>query len=111
MKTNCVSVGATEITLTASHNGLVFEGTTMTLICLTDEGNPTPVITWTRSGQNPPMSGSTHTVLDGDYNADRRRSVYTISASRSLHNVVYTCTTGSHSDTHTLQVKCKCFYK
>lgn len=45
-------VEPTQLNQTSSHIGLIDEGQQLNLTCLTDEGNPTPDITWTRNGEN-----------------------------------------------------------
>ena len=58
----------------------VEEGTTVVVQCVTDEGNPTPQITWTREEANlDPLTESVQNFeVAGRYNSNIRRSVLTI---------------------------------
>ena len=59
---------------------LIDEGTTIAVECLTDEGNPTPQVTWTKNGSN--LDLETESVqnieIEGDYNANKKKSILTI---------------------------------
>ena len=59
---------------------LIDEGTTIAVECVTDEGNPTPHVTWTRNGSN--LDLETESVqnieIEGDYNANKMKSILTI---------------------------------
>ena len=59
------------------------EGTTVVVVCVTDEGNPTPQVTWTRDEANiDPLTESVQNFeVVGRYNSNIRRSVLTVQVS------------------------------
>ena len=93
-------------------SGLIPEGGSVTLTCLTDESNPVADIVWTK-GNTVITTGVANTVVtDGvKYNGERRQSVLRFTASRSDNMVVYNCyVTGQRfKDSHTLNVECMYF--
>ena len=58
----------------------VEEGTTVLVECVTDEGNPTPEVIWTRDEANiDPLTESVQNFeVAGRYNSNIRRSVLTM---------------------------------
>ena len=72
---------------------LIDEGTSIAVECVTDEGNPTPQVTWTRNGSN--LDLETESVenieIDGDYNANKKTSILTIQVCIFQHIFFYCC--------------------
>ena len=75
-------VSATSLTMTGAPalGELIDEGSTIAVECITDEGNPTPQVTWTRNGSN--LDLETESVqnieIEGEYNATKKKSILTI---------------------------------
>ena len=100
--------------MTTNPSGLVNDGETATIVCETDEANPTADVTW--SVDRGELDGVSETVTDmditGSYNANRRRSTLLIVAGKQHHNKVYKCSikTGDtiiSERAYTLTVKCE----
>jgi hypothetical protein len=87
---------------------LVVEYTSFTLTCLTDEGNPTPSVSWSVNGK-PISTGITNKNISGYYNAMKIKSTFTAAAVRAQHNDEYKCTVfGTNISTeYILHVNCK----
>jgi hypothetical protein len=97
---------ATVVTLTASHTGLVAENVNVTQTCITDEGNPTPSVTWKKDGGV--IAETSGSDINGNYNAKKRESSLTIRTSKTLNGMKYQCFTGSlQPQEYIVQVKCK----
>ena len=60
------------------------------MTCETDEANPTAEILWIKPNSDP-MAQIVVSELSDQYNANRARSVLTVTAHRSLHLATYTC--------------------
>ena len=98
-------------------SGLVNDGDTATIVCETDEANPTADVTWSVDGEE--LDGISETVTDTEitrsYNANRRTSTLLIVAGKQHHNKVYKCSikTGDtiiSEKAYTLTVKCELIY-
>jgi hypothetical protein len=99
-------VPATSIILTPSHTGLVAENVDVTLSCTTDEGNPTPSVTWKKNGVV--IAETSGSDINGNYNAKKRDSLLTIRTNKTLNGVKYQCFNGPlQPQEYILQVKCK----
>ena len=78
----CVSVLATSLTMsgTPTVGELIDEGLTISVACVTGEGNPTPQVTWTREGSN--LDSATDSVdnleVAGRYSSPKMTSTLTI---------------------------------
>ena len=81
-KSIVLAVAATSLTMSGEPEvgEWVEEGTTVVVECVTDEGNPTPQVTWTRDEANlDPLTESVQNFeVAGRYNSNIRRSVLII---------------------------------
>jgi hypothetical protein len=99
-------VAANFINLTSSHTGLVDENVDITLTCETDEGNPTPNITWKQNNDIIPETEGNE--LNGSFHALKWRSLLKIKTAKHINGVKYQCFTGSlPPQEYILQVKSK----
>ena len=107
-------VKASELTLTGAPPTLVAEDTEVTVTCTTDEGNPTPAITWHRDWQPVPVDTDLESVTDTEtdgtqYNGKVRVSTLKVQADRTLNGVQYGCAVEDTDleKSFTLRVTCK----
>jgi hypothetical protein len=84
----------------------VAENVDVTLTCITDEGNPTPSITWKQN--NTVIPATVERDINGSYQAKKRESSLKIRTAKPLNGMKYQCFNGSlQSQEYILQVKCK----
>ena len=106
-------VDASSVTMSSATdlNQLVSEGGSITVECITDTGNPTPTISWTKDGESLVSTASEIIVPsseDGVYNAQKTKSLLTIQVTRELNSKVYGCSISADiSEMFTLGVKCE----
>jgi hypothetical protein len=86
-------VPATLIRLTSSHSGLIAENVDVTLTCLTDEGNPTPNITWMENTRL--VTETDIAEIIGNYAAKKIKSWLKITTDRTLNGAKYQCFNGA----------------
>ena len=91
-------------------SGTVQNNSEVTLTCTTDEANPTANIVWKREGQT--VTASDVRTVNGEHNAQKRISVLTMTATRSLNLVVFQCSVDGTAiqKQYTLGVECKYEY-
>ena len=85
------------------------ENVEITLTCVSNEGNPTPGITWSweTNDQNGQLNSLNNTESNGRYNSKTKTSVFKFTTGRALNRRVYKCSTGSSlAKTFALNVKC-----
>ena len=90
-----ISVVATSLTMTQGFpESPVPSGTSVSLICGTGSGNPTPDITWWRSSELV-TDGDVYTVtseeIPGDFNAQGRRSTLSFTAKHADSGMTFEC--------------------
>ena len=107
----CFIVGPTKLMATKFPASAVKEGTTVTLNCSSDEGNPPPLIHWNTG------SGNAKVKL-GKFNASTVESTLSIVVDRSLNQETISCFIRANKTKHqqllnksfTLSVQCEPFY-
>ena len=112
-----ISVDPSKVTITGVPTDLVPEGTSVTVVCTTTEGNPVPTITWVRDSQAVPvdtdLESVTNTQTDGsDYNGKVRLSTLQIQPDRSLDGIQFKCEVEGTTlqESFTLRVACLYFF-
>ena len=102
-------VSASNISMTQSPSGPVSEDAEVTFTCVTDEAEPTADVVWNVDGNT--RSSDRVSTEQGMYNAQKRRSVLTVTMDKALNNKEVECYVRGKSavrDTKTLDVRCKC---
>ena len=85
------------------------ENVEITLTCVSDEGNPTPGLSWSwaKNDQNGQLNAFDNTESNGRYKSKTKTSIYKLTTDRALNGKVYKCSTGSSlAKTFLLNVKC-----
>ena len=106
-----VSATTLDLTIHPEENELVAVNVEITLTCVSDEGNPTPDITWSwmNNDQNGQLNAFDNTEANGRYNSKTKTSIYKLTTDRALTGRVYKCSIGS-SLVKTFPLNVKCMY-
>ena len=107
-------VDASNVDISGTPAGYAIEGNSYELVCESDEGSPTPSVSWSLSdasqltdlGSNPTSESITRL-----YRAQLVQSTFQIQPLRQHNDLTITCSLDGSttvSDDTTLQIKCKC---
>ena len=93
---NIISVDPSSVAITGVPTDLLPEGTPVTVVCTTTEGNPVPTVRWYRDGESVPVDTDletvTNTQTDGsEYNGKVEVSTLQIQADKSFNDRQYMC--------------------